>query len=84
MNSSNEYNFNFRMKCPNNGKPVEYRASIIASCIIPVEEIADFLRDMTEGYHEDNADLLYDRFGGNQVIVANHHGITVKTVRGGV
>ena len=48
-----------------------------------VEHIVTATRMIRTGYHETIADALHKQFGGSQVLMAHHHGVDIKTVRGG-
>jgi hypothetical protein len=51
--------------------------------MIEVERIVSITDSFEEGYHEDFADQLIERLGGIQTLKAYHHGVFIKTVRGG-
>ncbi len=79
---SNTYKHTFVVECPNNGKLIIYSLSIATEQTIMVEHIMTACGLFKSGYHEDIADQLHERFGGHQVITANHHGVQIETVRG--
>jgi hypothetical protein len=41
----------------------------------------EFLDKIDNQYHENIADLLLEKFGGKQQLVACHHGVVIKTER---
>jgi hypothetical protein len=47
-----------------------------------VENIIAVCDGFAEGYHEDIADRLSEEFAGKHVLVAKHHGVKIKTIRG--
>jgi hypothetical protein len=76
----NIYTQPFRAKCPANGRAVDYVLTIESPRMILVEEIQEHVAKL-EGYHEDFADALWERFGGRQTLTAHHHGTDVETIR---
>lgn len=79
----NRYTTEFFAFCPANGVRVKYRLTIRTTRTIAVEEIIDEVTLLHRGFHEDIADQLRETFGGLQVLIADHHGVTIKTVRQG-
>lgn len=78
----NRYKTKFKAKCPNNGDIIEY-SLIIESCkMIQVEHITSFLHEFNDGYHENFADYLQDKFGGFQRLTAIHGDVIIETERG--
>lgn len=79
----NRYSTNFFCACPNNGVRIEYRLTIESGTVLSVEDIIEGIGINTDEpeYHETLADLLLERFGGQQTLVANHHGVTIETER---
>ena len=39
-------------------------------------------QDLPKPYHENIADMLFEKFGGSQRLRAFHHGVEIETVRG--
>lgn len=60
---------------------MQYRLRIEIETMIPVEQILATVEAIDDGFHEDIADGLLDRFGGTQTLVADHHGVTIETIR---
>lgn len=79
----NIYKHCFTSKCPANQAVIHYRLTIKSSEMIEVESIVSITDSFEEGYHEDFADQLIERLGGTQTLKAYHHGVFIKTVRGG-
>lgn len=79
----NTYNTRFLATCPNNGEHILYDLVIDSTAVIMVEHIVTATRMIRTGYHETIADALHKQFGGRQVLMAHHHGVDIKTVRGG-
>lgn len=77
----NVYSSEFFAFCPSNGVRVKYALTITTDRTIQAEEIVNEVTLHHKGYHEEIADQLYDSFGGSQVLVAHHHGVTIKTFR---
>lgn len=77
----NIYTTEFFANCPNNGLRIKYSLRIEAREIIPVEQITAKVESISEGYHEEVADELLSSFGGVQTLIADHHGVTIETVR---
>lgn len=77
----NTYSLIKSFKCPSNGLPIVYNIEITHAAMITVESILDYLSEFETAYHENLADELFLKFGGEQVITANHHGVSIKTVR---
>lgn len=78
---SNAYTTEFFANCPNNGIRIKYRLRIETREVIPVEQIIAKVDTITEGFHEEVADELLAAFGGVQTLVADHHGVTIETIR---
>jgi hypothetical protein len=76
----NIYRQKFTAVCPNNERVVDYLLTIRSRKVIMVEEIQTAVCDL-RGYHEEFADKLFARFGGQQVISAHHHGTDIETER---
>jgi hypothetical protein len=60
---------------------IKYELEIQTTSVIFVESILDFLDKIDNQYHENLADLLLEKFGGKQQLVAFHHGVVIKTER---
>ncbi len=82
----NIYRHNFTVACPNNDLPVDYLLEIRTHRTIMVEVIVETCRDTAKDcpkpYHEKIADMLFERFGGEQTMTAFHHGVEIRTERG--
>lgn len=77
----NSYITEFFTNCPNNGLRGKYRLRIESRRVIPVEQITAKVEAINEGFHEDVADELLAAFGGVQTLTADHHGVTIETMR---
>jgi len=77
----NTYITHFFCRCPINGVRIEYTLSIRTNSVIPVEEILGAVEKHTNGLHETIADEMSETFGGEQTLIANHHGVTIETER---
>ena len=77
----NNYSTEFTARCPTNNLQIRYRLSISTDKVIRVEDILSCVSGFNSGYHEDFADAIFDRFGGRQQLIANHHGVTISTER---
>lgn len=78
----NIYTRKFVASCPNNGEPIIYTLRIETNRMIQVEHIVTATALIKEGFHEQIADQLFNRFGGRQMLEAHHHGVDIETVRG--
>ena len=79
----NTYKHTFVAECPNNAQAIVYSLEIVTDKTVMVEHILTACSLLRRGYHEDIADQLHERFGGTQVITANHHGVQIETRRSG-
>lgn len=77
----NIYRAKFAAVCPNNGALIEYALTLETDRFIMVEALQERLTAVTEGYHEQIADLLCEDLGGRQTLVAEHHGVQIETRR---
>lgn len=65
-----------------NAKVIKYRLKIKSAEVILVEGIVAECQSIAEGYHETIADRLFAKFGGQQTLKAQHHGVDIKSKRG--
>ena len=79
----NTYEHNFTADCPNNGAKIRYALTILTPATIMVEDIVAACEGKAV-YHEQLADALHSKFGGQQTMVAFHHGVKITTTRGGI
>jgi hypothetical protein len=77
----NTYSIQFFAICPNNGARIHYSLTIETHEVIQVEQIVDAVTLLDRGYHEAFADQLWREFGGVQTLIAEHHGVSIKTTR---
>lgn len=77
----NKYTVKFFANCPNNGVRIEYTLTITVMKTIQVETLIDTTSKYDNWYHEDIADSLFERFKGQQVLTAFHHGVFIETTR---
>ena len=77
----NAYTTKFFADCPINRVRIEYRLRIETSAMLPVEDLIATVESIGDGYHEEIADQLLARFGGRQILIADHHGVTIETTR---
>lgn len=78
----NIYRQQFVSHCPHNGLHIIYSLEIQSDEVIHVEHIVTATRLMADSFHEDIADELHERFGGQQILKAHHHGVDIETRRG--
>lgn len=78
----NIYKKPFVVKCPSDNDMIIYNLEIHNDEMVRVEHINTAIALITEGYQENIADTLYDRFGGYQIITATHQGVEIVTERG--
>lgn len=79
--SSNTYRHTFTATCPSDGEVIVYSLEIRSQSMIRVEHIKTATALIKHGWHEQIADQLAERFGGEQTIRAAHQGIEIETVR---
>lgn len=77
----NVYTTRFFSTCPNNGARIEYEVSIETDKVIQVEDIIDAVTLFNRSFHEEIADQLFREFGGRQTLTADHHGVTIRSIR---
>jgi len=77
----NKYSTKFIALCPVNNKPIIYQLEIKHIEKILVEDILETISDFASGFHESIADKLFEKFGGEQTLIANHHGVFIETER---
>lgn len=77
----NIYRTSFYANCPTNGVRILYSLQISTREIIPVEQIVSAVESISEGFHEEIADELLQKFGGMQKLEAEHHGVHIETLR---
>ena len=84
----NSYTVRFFARCPKNGLRIDYTLTVErseeddADGHLLVEDLVDAVSLLDRGFHEDLADQLHREFGGRQMLTADHHGVTIQTVRG--
>jgi hypothetical protein len=81
----NVYRYRFCALCPNNRRTITYSLELTSDRTIMVEEIVaagEAAQDLPKPYHENIADMLFEKFGGSQRLRAYHHGVEIETVRG--
>lgn len=79
--SCNTYRHMFTAACPSDGEVIVYSLEIRSQSMIRVEHIKTATALIKQGWHEQIADQLAERFGGDQVIKAVHQGVEIETVR---
>ena len=77
----NTYQTKFFATCPNNGIRISYDLSIHTTDVLPVEQIVAAVHGLGDKFHETLADELHEKFGGDQVLIADHHGVWITTHR---
>lgn len=78
----NIYKKTFVVKCPSDNDMIVYDLEIHSDEMVRVEHINTAVALIAEGYQENIADTLYERFGGYQKITATHQGVEITTERG--
>jgi len=79
--SRNTYRHLFTATCPGDGEVIVYSLAICSRAMIRVEHIKTATALIKQGWHQQIADNLAERFGGDQVIKAVHQGVEIETVR---
>lgn len=77
----NHYTTTFFGRCPTNGVRISYALQISTQAVIPVEQILMALDNTDHKFHEQIADMLIAKFGGEQTLTADHHGVSITTER---
>lgn len=77
----NIYRHTFTAACPSDAEVIVYSLEIRSLQMIRVEHIKTATSLIKQGWHEQIADQLAERFGGDQVIKAVHRGVEIETVR---
>lgn len=77
----NIYRHTFTAACPSDDEVIVYRLEIRSQSMIRVEHIKTATALIKQGWHEQIADQLAERFGGDQIIKAVHQGVEIETVR---
>ena len=76
----NIYRMTFTATCPVDGEQIAYSLEIVANDTIRAEDIEATVPTGTV-FHEDLADLFFDKFGGKQTIRARHGRVDIETFR---
>lgn len=77
----NAYSVEFFATCPNGKARIKYRLRIETRDMLMAEDILAACELTADGFHEEIADAMLQRFGGVQTMVADHHGVTIETTR---
>lgn len=77
----NVYRYTFTARCPIDGASIEYRLQIEAVTPIKAEQIVAECTFNQPEFHEGIADLLFEKIGGRQVLMATHTGVEIETRR---
>lgn len=77
----NTYTTEFFCACPNNGIRVKYKLKIETTDTVAVEQLVAQIESLDQLFHEEIADALIASFGGKQTLVADHHSVTIETMR---
>ena len=78
----NIYKITHRAECPNGGLTDTYKIILQSPYSIQVEHIIKTLSEMpTTIYQEDLATLLRNKLGVEVIVVGNHHGVEITSIR---
>lgn len=77
----NIYTATFSARCPVNDAVIWYTLRIETSGRLLVEAIKAQLEHVAPAFHEDIADAMLEKFGGQQTMTATHHGVHIETRR---
>lgn len=77
----NIYRHTFYAVCPSDGDVIAYRLEIKTASMIMVEHIRTATALIKQGFQEQIADQLHERFGGELRMVATHQGIEIESLR---
>lgn len=78
----NIYRRQFVSICPADGDSIIYTLEIRSRAMVRVEHINVALALESKAFHEEIADRLFARFGGEQRMTAVHQGVEIETQRG--
>jgi hypothetical protein len=80
----NIYSLTFHSTCPRNHERITYHLTIQTEAyeVILAEELEKITGLCNDLLHEDMADMLFEKFGNKQCLVAKHGNTTIKTFRG--
>ena len=78
----NIYRYTFIAACPCNGEQIVYLLELQHADMVRVEHIKTACALHRQGYQEDIAADLYQRFGGRLTLRATHHGVDIETTLG--
>lgn len=76
----NIYRHTFTANCPINGDLITYHLEIRSAKVIRAEFL-EATCAVEDGLHEDIADLLSSKLGGEQRLVAQHGRVEIETLR---
>lgn len=81
----NTYSTQFFCYCPSNDIRILYRLRIEceADVMVRVEDITTAVESLKRSFHEEAAEVLAKSLPGRQVLTADHHGVTIETIRNG-
>lgn len=74
----NKYKYNFRAKCPNDNKSIEYQLIIKTSDMIMAEKIVEICAEI-DGFQELIAAELKKEFSGSIKLKGKHSGVKITT-----
>ena len=77
----NIYRVSFSATCPADNEHIDYKLEIRLPTMLMVEEIKRETASIKSGFHEEIADILLSRIGGEQRMVAVHQGVEIETYR---
>jgi hypothetical protein len=81
MPRSNDYEHDFEVHCPIQGEALKYRLIINSENPIDVRRIRVACSETVTAEHEELADHLKERLGGDQMLTAKHGNVFVRTKR---
>lgn len=77
----NSYTTKFFATCPNNGVRIEYTFNLRTQKVVQAEAFIAHVSEIQHGYHEQIADDLHAKYGDEQTLTADHHGVFIETYR---
>lgn len=80
MPKSNEYEHEFKVRCPVAHKEISYRLHITSENTLRYGDITKVC-EVAIALHEDLADELKEVLGGDQTLTARHGDVWVRTKR---
>lgn len=77
----NQYTTKFFVKCPSDGKSIQYTLTVSSEEMLMVEHIREAIATIECEYHEKIADQLFDVLRADVCLIAVHQGVEIRAER---